>query len=355
MLTNDRKHLELFDNGIVINKQLPKWTNANKRSPVKAQHVSLNSGTLNTSTQTSYMSNQSTIIIHQGEWDGGLDQMTTPEGNAEDFTTDFSKVSFDEAAKLSIKDLTAFINQYGANRIFGQTFSNQFVWSDSNLTPNPTEIKEEQPKKEGLLKRIRKKLSKKEKQTVSYEMDAIQFFENVKLTSKESMDTYRDRVEKYLSMLHSAKIAGQQALSEKLAREMFVNKYEAELYAYGLYYAVTEEQLVDFANKTEKGVSLIYLNNFTRLLPPDVIKRLEEMNKLEVFDNYAVLTYDPNGTKKGETEAEREKRKDPILFGLIAGSHKLYYICDWIDEKCDLTLQQLADTIEVDMEKLNFK
>ena len=40
-----------------------------------------------------------------------------------------------------------------------------------------------------------------------------------------------------------------------------------------------------------------------------------------------------------------DKKRDPILFGLIKGSRKLYYICDWIDEYCDLTLSQLIDKI----------
>ena len=100
--------------------------------------------------------------------------------------------------------------------------------------------------------------------------------------------------------------------------------------------------MVDFANKTEKGVSLLYLSNFARMLPDDVIKRLEEVNTLEIFDNYAVLAYDPDGTKKVETEAERNKRKDPILFGLIAGSNKLYYVCDWIDEMLQWPFTQLC-------------
>lgn len=351
MLTKDRKHLKLFDDGIVINKTLPKWTNATKRAPVKKTSGYVDIGTTNSSTQTSYIANPTTIVIHQSDWDGEMDLPVTPDG-AE--SIDFSKASFDDAAKMGIKDLTAFINSYGASRIFGQTYGGQLTWNNSDVTTASGE-KEAPAKKDGFFGRLKKKLFKEQKPVVTYEMDAMQFFENVKLLSKESMDTYKDRVAKYLNMLHSAKVTGQQALSEKLAREMFVNKYEAELYANDLYYVVTEEQMVDFANKTEKGVSLLYLKNFARMLPDDVISRLEEMNTLEVFDNYVVLTYDPDGTKRGETEEERAKRKDPILFGLIAGSHKLYYICDWIDEKCDLTLQQFADTIEIDKEELKMK
>ena len=42
---------------------------------------------------------------------------------------------------------------------------------------------------------------------------------------------------------------------------------------------------------------------------------------------------------KGE---EMKKRKDPILFGVIAGSNKLYFIGDWIDEYCDLRFDDVV-------------
>lgn len=353
MLTKDKKHLKLFDDGIVINKTLPKWTNATKRAPVKKTAGYIDIGTANSSTQASYLTNQTTIIFQQDEFGGEREDPSATPDQVD--SIDFSKASFDDAAKMGIKDLTAFINNYGVSRIFGQTYGSQLTsWDSGDVTISSGE-KEAPKKKDGFFGRLKKKLFKEKKQVVTYEMDAMQFFENVKLLSKESMDTYKDRVAKYLNMLHSAKVTGQQALSEKLAREMFVNKYEAELYANNLYYVVTEEQMVEFANKTEKGVSLLYLSNFARMLPDEVIKKLEETNTLEVFDNYVILTYDPDGTKRGETEEERAKRKDPILFGLIAGSHKLYYICDWIDEKCDLTLQQFADTIEINKEELKMK
>jgi len=41
----------------------------------------------------------------------------------------------------------------------------------------------------------------------------------------------------------------------------------------------------------------------------------------------------------------RERRKDPILFGVINGRRQLYYVGDWTDEFCDLTLDQIVDTL----------
>ena len=75
------------------------------------------------------------------------------------------------------------------------------------------------------------------------------------------------------------------------------------------------------------------------------------MTAYEVFDNYVVMHYDPQGKHKEETRKEEAKRKDPILFGLIAGSRKLYYIADWVDEYCNLTLEKFVETLGTDKDE----
>lgn len=37
--------------------------------------------------------------------------------------------------------------------------------------------------------------------------------------------------------------------------------------------------------------------------------------------------------------------KDPILFGVMEHSRKLYYIGDWKDEYCDLTLEDMFTSL----------
>jgi hypothetical protein len=44
-------------------------------------------------------------------------------------------------------------------------------------------------------------------------------------------------------------------------------------------------------------------------------------------------------------KVEEEKKKDPILFGVIQNSRKLYFIGDWTDEFCDLTLDKMMEII----------
>ena len=68
-----------------------------------------------------------------------------------------------------------------------------------------------------------------------------------------------------------------------------------------------------------------------------------------IFDNYVVMHHDPTGKSWAETEAERKSReRDPILFGVIEGRRRLYHLGDWTDDFCDLTLDQVADSLDKD-------
>ena len=140
---------------------------------------------------------------------------------------------------------------------------------------------------------------------------------------------------------------------EDLLRGLVTNKYESVLYAEKYYYVVTEEQMVSFVKNCEKGIKLDYIKNFTRPLPQTVVDKINKLNELEVFDNYVILYYDPDGKVYKETAREEAKRKDPIIFGVIAGSTKLYYVDDWVDEYCDLTLEKFIDAIGISKEELD--
>jgi hypothetical protein len=258
-------------------------------------------------------------------------------------------VKFDEIAALSLKELTIMIKNGELNNVlsgysamhagaritnFG---ANEASWGVTSIGPVPV--------KNGFFARLGRKITGWLNKP---EMDATAFFTNVKFESKEAAETYRDRVSLYLKAIHNAKVAGQTALIEKLLGEMIANKYEAMLHTNGYFYAIPEDKVVEFAKKTERGVQLTYVKNFTRPIPEDVIEKLGEVTSYEVFDNYVVMHYDPQGKHREETRKEEAKRKDPILFGLIAGSRKLYYITDWVDEYCDLTLEKFVDTLGTD-------
>lgn len=176
------------------------------------------------------------------------------------------------------------------------------------------------------------------------------FFVSVKHT-KEQLEKIDDRIENYKTLVTNAIAGGQKALEEKLLREIEIIGYESQLYGLGYTKVVTEEQLVKFVKMTERGLRLDWIKNFTRVLPDDVLKKKKELDAHKIFDNWLILHYDKENKHNDKTEKEKkiekEKKKDPILFGVIKGSRKLYFIAEWIDEICDLQFKDIAKQLGV--------
>lgn len=354
ILTSDETRLRLFDDGININKGLMKWRRAEEGAAKTTQNRNpLEDGesTPFGSSKSGYTNDVDAEISSSTSW---LGLYQTPYG-----------VDFDEIAKANIRDLTKILVEkkvkyvMGGYGSFGTTVSNLTYTSAQNNNAmirdysTPFDIdstNNRENKKDGFLKRL---FSKKKKP--KYEFDALKFFSLVKTTSQESADTYRDRVSDYLKAISNAMITGQISLQEDLLRNLVANKYESLLYAEGYYYVIDEPTMVDFVKRCEKGITIDYVKNYVRPIPDNVVEKINTLNSLEIFDNYVVLHYDPERKSYKETEYERAKRKDPIIFGVIAGSNKLYYITDWIDESCDLTLDKFVDTLSVDKESLKMK
>ena len=187
----------------------------------------------------------------------------------------------------------------------------------------------------------------KEEKPKVYKLDVIKFFDLVKLTTQKEVDDYYGRIGSYLAALKDAKEMGQTALVDKWLARLFTVKYESILRSKGFEKRITEAQMVNFIKLSEKGISLCYIKNFSRPIPKEVREKKLEADSLHVFDNYVVLYYDPNGKvykeTKDEKEEERRKKADPILFGIMADSRCLYYIADWVDDYCDLTLDKFLE------------
>lgn len=371
ILTEDRKQLTIFENNVVIDKKLPKWRRAeNGLEKTKVNNTESNSINTNTSVLSDF------FITNPDE---GLNP-TPFEGTVRDVDSDVSSslkwlplyeiadgVSFDQLATAGIKDLTRLIAEKKLKFVIGgygslgntQSGGNIILTNNMNAVVSSynTQIQKamEDSMKKNFFYKIKTLFKKKENEQNVEEkyIDALQFFSMVKASSKESVSTYRDRISGYLKSIHNAVSVGQTALVEDLLRGLVTNKYESVLYAEGLYYVINEDQMVSFVNQCEKGIKLDYIKNFTRPLPQEVVDKVNKINQLEVFDNYVILYYDPDGKIYKETAKEEAKRKDPILFGVIAGSNKLYYIADWIDEYCDLSLDKFIDTIGLNMSDIH--
>jgi hypothetical protein len=177
-----------------------------------------------------------------------------------------------------------------------------------------------------------------------------EFFASVKNSAQE-IAIVVERAVGYELAMTNAKKAGQEALFEKLAAGINAFRMETQLVAMGLTKFVSEEDIVRFYKQSQRGLRLDYVRNFARTIPETVVALKTRADELGIFDAYVVLHYDPNAKSFAETEKEKAARKDPILFGLMSGRRVLYFVGDWVDELCDLTLDQIAETLGKDAVK----
>lgn len=177
-----------------------------------------------------------------------------------------------------------------------------------------------------------------------------EFFNDVK-DSIKTLEVNPNSVEFYTNAIETAKNNGQIAFLEILRDKKDGVLAEAKLLEVGEIKYVTEEDVVKFykkANLGSKMLKLTWMKNYARMIPDDVIENKKKYDSSELFDNYVIMHFDKNDASTQMTKAEVEKAKDPILFGVLKGTRNLYFIGDWIDEYCDLTLDKFLSTLEME-------
>lgn len=310
LLNDQNNRLRIFDTqeGIIISKLTPKYALLNTKSNESA---------------TNPMYDEKVQSVEE-------------IGEKERRYYDWLAKHIRDISDLKISDFNIFI----ALNIYNKLYKERWYGSSIN-TP-----KASKPSWKDIVKQcvgnLHKKLSREE-------FNVLDFFANVKGFSDEELGQYVDRTKDMcFSVLYAYK-AGQTALLEKLLNALVISKYESELYAKGYRQAISEKSLVAFAKGCPKDLALDYIENYTRVIPVETMIKKEAADKLLIFDNYVVCHYDPDEKSYEQTlkekAAEEEKKRDPILFGIIAGSNKLYHIDSWIDDYCDLTFQQIASTL----------
>lgn len=150
----------------------------------------------------------------------------------------------------------------------------------------------------------------------------------------------------YDEKIIKAKLMGQKYLVERFQINKDVIMQELELVKNGINTFIKEEDIIKFMQNSDRGVRIDYLNHYVGSIPDDIVDKKIAVDNLYIFDNYCVLYYCDGVPSFRATQDEKEKvkiAKDPILFGMIRGSRRLYYIGDWISENDDLTLNKFYD------------
>jgi len=182
---------------------------------------------------------------------------------------------------------------------------------------------------------------------ITYMFSPEKFFKQVK-RSLLHVKRITIRSEETIDVLISqAKAVGQTSFAETLEEERERINKELKLVDNGYDIYIKEDDIIKFQKYSNKSLKLDWIKNFNRLIPFDILKQIDHAISLGVFDNFVILHYDPLGENSKPTKKEVEKAKDPIVFGVMECSNSLYYIGDWIDEFCDLTLDVLLETIKM--------
>lgn len=215
-------------------------------------------------------------------------------------------------------------------------------YSDSNRLTLRMKEPDDVPQKKSVWKKLAFWDRPKKEEPPRFTVE--EFFSHIK-NSTEELAIIKERAAGYERAIVNARRSGQVALVEQLKTGLHAYAMESQLVAINLKRFIPEETIVRFAKETKRGLRLDWVKNFTRQIPEDVTATKTRCDELGIFDNYVVLHYDPDSKAVADTEAEKEAKKDPILFGLIKGKRVLYFIGDWIDEFCDLTLDQFAEVM----------
>lgn len=208
-------------------------------------------------------------------------------------------------------------------------------------------------KKKSWFGRILDKFSSPKKQNEPGEIGepADKVFEEVKTSMMSPTNEEILRAKKVVDTVENQlKVSGQYEIAKKVEGSRSVLEAELALVKSGQLKYISEDQIVKFMLLSERGMRLEYLRYYANILPSDVAKRKILFDGLLVFDNYCVLYYDGGAPKfsliqEVIDDQERIKRRDPILFGMIKGSRKLYYVTDWVTADDDLTLDKLETVI----------
>ncbi len=139
---------------------------------------------------------------------------------------------------------------------------------------------------------------------------------------------------------------GQIRLGKKFEAEWMARMREAEIHAVGFGRFVEADEVHARKHKIKGGhISDTLLADYTRVIPQKVIKKIEKAKR--VFDDFVIYHYwneDATDVKKMDP-IEKSRMKDPIVFGVIKETDRLYFVADWIDEHCDLTFDEMVTVV----------
>lgn len=154
------------------------------------------------------------------------------------------------------------------------------------------------------------------------------------------------RLKKLEEAFYIAVNNGQTVLAEKFLAEIDLNAKETLALARGMKYWIKDTDLNKYKMSLNNGhISDTLYGDYTRIIPKGVVEQKQRYDG--IFDSFVIYHYYNAEQKdlKDLSSDEKAKMRDPVLFGRIKGSNKLYFIADWEDEYCDLRFEDIIKAI----------
>ena len=287
--------------------------------------------------------------------DTTLPKYKTNEGNKTDMSERIAEKSASNLAPLIGRDVSANDFNIGMTYIMRNGVKNMSTPDRIDIGSSSSFVVHGKYRRNSVFRKMKEWFARhRDRNDEQRKIDIIKFFSAIKSSLSDTEATkYTERVSDYMAYMAFVEHAGQVALKEKLFNDIAIMKMESLLYAKGFHVAIDEDTVVKFAEQSERGVCLDYIANYVRNIPIEVVKKKIVADSVMVFDNYVIMHYDPDDGNTDMTQEEKEedirRKSDPILFGVISGSRKLYYVADWVDDVCDLTMDKIVETVGRDL------
>ena len=175
-------------------------------------------------------------------------------------------------------------------------------------------------------------------------------FNDLKSKKNTITDELLQQIHENAAILASKYVAsGQKSALKKLVYILNTIEKEKSLIDMGINTFVYKDDL-DFyidnnPDSEAKPIKIIELERYEREIPDEIVSVIEKTK--DIFDELYVVYTDYTGKEEKRIEAEK-RSTDPILFGVFMDTEervcidRFYYLGDWIDEYCDLTLDKLV-------------
>lgn len=186
------------------------------------------------------------------------------------------------------------------------------------------------------------------------ELNPSEYFNSLKdkiqnITDEELVEFYQG----CLALVEKYKITGQKRVIQKLRFLVDCIEKERDIIKLGINSFVYREDIEEYIDNISKDVvKIIELENYPREIPDDIVDVISKTK--DIFDQFYIVFTDYTGEIEKQISKER-RDKDPILFGSfqkkseqnnnfsrqeIVMNDRFYFLGDWVDEYCDLTMDK---------------